>query len=433
WTIVQDVLRGRTDQLGDKYADIVQTTNGAALYTAGPIFDGDQLAGVVLIGTPLSALVPQLKEQALADVSVYDLHGVPLASTLAAESSDIGTELRPSASVVSAPGSAIREHKELSQRGFDLLYGSLVVRGQPVGLYSVALPTSYVLNAGVATRTELVLLFTVATLAVLAVGWLISRTITGPVFRLVAAARAVSAGDLSARSGVRGDDEIGAFGLAFDAMTERVQRQHLATIGALASAIDARDPYTMGHSVRVGQLAVEIGRELNVTPAQLQDLEIGGYLHDIGKIGVRDTVLLKDGQLTAEEREVIEQHPRIGLQILAPVELAPDVIAFVGGHHEKLNGSGYPAGLHGDHIGLVPRIATVADIYDALTSDRPYRAGMSLQEALDILHREVADGTIDGAAVLALEHVVPRWEMRLKTEAHLAGVSFEQQREAEAA
>jgi putative nucleotidyltransferase with HDIG domain len=216
-------------------------------------------------------------------------------------------------------------------------------------------------------------------------------------------------------------------------MTERVQRQHLATIGALASAIDARDPYTMGHSVRVGQLAVEIGRELNVTPAQLQDLEIGGYLHDIGKIGVRDTVLLKDGQLTAEEREVIEQHPRIGLQILAPVDLAPDVIAFVGGHHEKLNGSGYPAGLHGDHIGLVARIATVADIYDALTSDRPYRAGMTLQEALDILHREVADGTIDAAAVLALEHVVPRWEMRLKTEVHLAGVSFEQQREAEAA
>ena len=327
----------------------------------------------------------------------------------------------------------MREHKELSQRGFDLLYAELVVRGKPVGVYSVALSSSFVLSAGIATRTELALLFAVATVAVLCVGWLVSRTITGPVLRLAAAARSVAAGDLTARSGVRGDDEIGAFGVAFDAMTDRLQRQHLATIGALASAIDARDQHTMGHSVRVGQLSMEIGRELGVTAAQLQDLEIGGYLHDIGKIGVRDTVLLKPGNLTAEEREAIERHPRIGLDILAPVDLAPDVIAFVGGHHEKLNGSGYPDGLRGDAIGLVPRIATVADIYDALTSDRPYRAGMSVPQAMDILNRDVEEGKIDGAAVLALGRVLPRWETRVKTEARLAGYRLNDQVEAKAA
>ena len=327
----------------------------------------------------------------------------------------------------------MREHKELFQRGFDLLYADLVVRGKPVAVYSVALSSSFVLSAGVATRTELALLFAGATVAVLCVGWLVSRTITGPVLRLAAAARSVAAGDLTARSGVRGDDEIGAFGTAFDAMTDRLQRQHLATISALASAIDARDPHTMGHSLRVGQLSVEIGRELGVTAAQLQDLEIGGYLHDVGKIGVRDSVLLKPGNLTAEEREAIERHPRIGLDILAPVDLTPDVIAFVGGHHEKLNGSGYPNGLRGDAIGLVPRIATVADIYDALTSNRPYRAGMSVRQAMDILDREVEEGKIDGAAVQALERVLPRWETRVKTEARLAGHHFDDPVQAKAA
>jgi putative nucleotidyltransferase with HDIG domain len=319
----------------------------------------------------------------------------------------------------------VREHKELSARGYDLLYADLTVRGERVGVISVALPSRFVLSAAIATRTELVLLFSLATLGVLGVGWLISRTITAPVFRIVAAARAVTDGDLTARSGVAGDDEIGAFGVAFDAMTDRLQRQHLATIGALASAIDARDPYTMGHSLRVGQLAVEVGREMDVSAAQLQDLEVGGYLHDIGKIGIRDSVLLKSGALTDEERHVIEQHPRIGLDILAPVELTREVIAFVGGHHEKLDGSGYPGRLHGDAIGLVPRIATVADIYDAITTDRPYRPGMSPQQALDILDREVAGGKVDERAVAALRRALPRWRQRLEHEPRLAGVRFD--------
>jgi putative nucleotidyltransferase with HDIG domain len=427
WPIVQDVLSGRSDALGDKYAGIVTAGGSDALYTAGPIYDGDRLAGVVLVGTPLSALVADVKNEALADVSIYDPDGTPLGSTLAAESDGLGDELRPASGVLSPGGivAPVREHKVLSKRGYDLLYSDLDVRGQPVGVISVALPSRYVLSAAIATRTELVLLFTLATLAVLGVGWLISRTITSPVFRIAAAARAVTDGDLTARSGVGGDDEIGAFGVAFDAMTDRLQRQHLATIGALASAIDARDPYTMGHSLRVGQLAVELGRELQVSPSQLQDLEVGGYLHDIGKIGIRDSVLLKTGALTPEERRAIEQHPRIGLDILAPVELTREVIAFVGGHHEKLDGSGYPHGLTGDAVGLVPRIATVADIYDAITTDRPYRPGMSPMQALDILDREVAEGKVDGAAVAALRRVLPRWQRRLDTEPRLAGVRFD--------
>jgi HD-GYP domain-containing protein (c-di-GMP phosphodiesterase class II) len=170
-----------------------------------------------------------------------------------------------------------------------------------------------------------------------------------------------------------------------------------------------------------------------VPPADLQDLEIGGYLHDIGKIGIRDSVLLKSGALTAEERHAIEQHPRIGLDILAPVELTREVIAFVGGHHEKLDGSGYPHGLTGDAIGPVPRIATVADIFDALITDRPYRPGMDVDQALDILDREVAGGKVDGPAVAALKRALPRWLNRLESEPRLAGVRFDAAPTADAA
>jgi putative nucleotidyltransferase with HDIG domain len=113
-------------------------------------------------------------------------------------------------------------------------------------------------------------------------------------------------------------------------MTERLAHTHLATIRALTSAIDARDPYTAGHSIRVGQLALEIGRSLELPRRDLQFLEIGGYLHDIGKIGIRDAVLLKTGLLTDDERSLIEEHPRIGLRIVQYVDLADEVLQFIG-------------------------------------------------------------------------------------------------------
>ena len=268
------------------------------------------------------------------------------------------------------------------------------------------------------------LLFALGTLTVLLIGWLIARSLTQPLLRLVNVAQAVASGDLTARSNIGSRDEVGVLGSSFDQMTAQLQEQHLSTIRALTSAIDARDPYTLGHSVRVGQLAVMIGTALGLPESQLQHLEIGGYLHDIGKIGVRDSVLLKPAALTAEERQMIEMHPRIGLDILAPVKLAPEVIEFVAGHHEKLDGSGYPAHRHGPELSVVARIAAVADIYDALTTDRPYRRAMSIEQTLDILVREVASGHLDGDIVNTLVGLVQEWETRRRTDSALKGYSI---------
>ncbi len=243
---------------------------------------------------------------------------------------------------------------------------------------------------------------------------------TQPILRLVRTARLVTAGDLTARSGVVSSDEIGTLASSFDEMTSKLQHQHLATIKALTSAIDARDPRTMGHSVRVGQLAVMIGRHLVLDETMLGHVEIGGYLHDIGKIGIRDAVLLKPGQLTPEERRAIEEHPRIGLAILEPVELAREVVEFVESHHERLDGSGYPHGLRDDQVSVIARIAAVSDMYDAVTSERPYRGPMTAEEALALLRSE-AGHMLDPRAVEAFAAVQPEWERRRASEPELRG------------
>ena len=159
------------------------------------------------------------------------------------------------------------------------------------------------------------------------------------------------------------------------------------TIGALAEAVDKRDPYTSKHSQRVRSISVDIGRQLRVTAAELEALEWGGLLHDVGKIGVSDSVLLKQGKLTREERIQMNAHPVLGAQIIGPVDrLAPE-LPVIRHHHEWYNGSGYPDRLMGDEIPKLARILHVADAFEAMTADRPYRKALTNDQALGELRK----------------------------------------------
>jgi putative nucleotidyltransferase with HDIG domain len=420
-TIVQHVLAGDSDAQGDKFAQLVQMPEGGAFYTGGPIRDENgRLTGVVLVGTSLETLLPAMKFEALADVTLYDLNGGVIGSTFERASEDVDLD---TAQLMTDEGhlAGIHEVRPVFNRDFDLLYGELRIRGEIVGLFSVALPSSFIASAGSTARWAMTAIFAVATVAAIAIGLLIARGVTAPLLRLVHAAHAVTEGDLTARSGVQARDEVGELAQSFDVMTERLASQHLATIRALTTAIDARDPYTAGHSVRVGQLSVEIGRQLELPDRDLQFLEIGGYLHDIGKIGIRDSVLLKPGELTAEERAMIEEHPRIGLEIVQHVDLAQGVKDLVIGHHERLDGTGYPYGLDGEEISIFARIGAVADFFDALTTDRPYRKGFTILESMSILKREVEQTHLDEHAVHALIGALPIWGRRLTLEPALRG------------
>jgi putative nucleotidyltransferase with HDIG domain len=145
------------------------------------------------------------------------------------------------------------------------------------------------------------------------------------------------------------------------------------TIGALAEAVDKRDPYTSKHSLRVKAIAVDIGREMRLGAAELEALEWGGLLHDVGKIGVPDSVLLKQERLTREERMMMNAHPVLGAQIIAPVTRLSAELPIIRHHHEWYNGSGYPDRLVGDEIPKLARVLHVADAFEAMTASRPYR------------------------------------------------------------
>ncbi len=162
----------------------------------------------------------------------------------------------------------------------------------------------------------------------------------------------------------------------------------LASLQSLADALEVKDPYTWGHSVRVGCYAMAIAIELGLDEQLLVQLELGSRLHDIGKIGVRETVLNKDGPLTDEEYGHVMEHPVIGWRILSPLlRDAPHALAVVRSHHERYDGRGAPDCLIGDEIPIEARVAAVADSFDAMTSGRPYRAGMAVDEAMAELER----------------------------------------------
>jgi HD-GYP domain-containing protein (c-di-GMP phosphodiesterase class II) len=163
---------------------------------------------------------------------------------------------------------------------------------------------------------------------------------------------------------------------------ESLHKANVAFVESLASALDARDRYTAGHSRRVSEYSCAIGQAMAVSEEELDRIQMGALLHDIGKIGIADSVLRKPGALTKEERALLEQHPIIGRRILEGVSGFHAYLPAVELHHENWDGSGYPLGLRGAATPLSARVVHVADAYDAMTSDRPYRRGMSHEEAI---------------------------------------------------
>jgi putative two-component system response regulator len=173
------------------------------------------------------------------------------------------------------------------------------------------------------------------------------------------------------------------------AQASRIEELFLGGVQALAQALEAKDAYLRGHSLRVAQYAVAVGRQLGLDAPSVDTISLGARLHDIGKIGVSEEVLHKPGKLTAEEYRHIMEHTVIGARILGPLlRDAPEVIGIVRSHHERMDGRGSPDGLVGDAVPPLARIVSVADAFDAMTSERPYRGSLPVSRALDELQRE---------------------------------------------
>jgi putative two-component system response regulator len=180
---------------------------------------------------------------------------------------------------------------------------------------------------------------------------------------------------------------------------------------SLALSIEAKDPYTEGHCDRLSKYSVALGEKLGLSEELRVALRRGGLVHDIGKLAVPESILLKPGALTPEERKIMEKHTIDGERICTPLRSFRHVLPIIRHHHEKWDGSGYPDGLKGEQIPLTARILQVTDIYDALTTDRPYRKALPSEKAFAIMHEEVKRGWWDGSLVDELEVLVNESEV----------------------
>ena len=187
----------------------------------------------------------------------------------------------------------------------------------------------------------------------------------------------------------------------------RMERISTATLEALVNALEAKDPYLRGHSARVADLSANVATELGLNEEEVERVRMAGRLHDLGKIGTRDAVVNKEGPLTPEEFEHVKQHVIIGAQILAPLVHLGDVVSMVKSHHERVDGMGYPDGLRGEDIPLGGRIIAAAEVYDALTTSRPYQEKMTPEQAVERM-AELSGTVLDTRVYEALVRIVAR-------------------------
>jgi putative nucleotidyltransferase with HDIG domain len=282
-------------------------------------------------------------------------------------------------------------------------------------------------DAGVNELNRQALAFvTIVVLAAVLVGYFFAVGISGPIRGLAASTRAISRGEFHQRSPVRGASEISELAENFNKMAgdieeyiERLKESaeenrelFVGSIRMLAAAIDEKDPYTRGHSGRVAKYSTLIGRELGLTPEDLDTLRISALLHDVGKIGVEDRVLKKPGALTPEEFDLMKQHTVKGANIMRPVSQLKNMLPGIELHHEHIDGRGYPYGLQGPQIPLMARIIGVADTLDAMTTNRPYQSAMDLEYALGKI-KALAGSKFDAVVVNALEAAVTAGRVRL--------------------
>jgi len=282
-------------------------------------------------------------------------------------------------------------------------------------------------DAGVTELNQQALAFvTVVVLVAILFGYFFAVGISEPIRGLAASTRAISRGEFHQRSPVRGATEISELAENFNKMASDIEEYieklkeaaeenrelFIGSIRMLAAAIDEKDPYTRGHSGRVAKYSTLIGRELGLSPEELDKLRVAALLHDVGKIGVEDRVLKKPGALTPEEFDLMKQHTVKGANIMRPVSQLKEMLPGIELHHEHIDGRGYPYGLQGLQIPMMARIIGVADTLDAMTTNRPYQSAMDIDFALSRI-KSLTGSKFDAVVVTALESAINAGKLRL--------------------
>jgi putative nucleotidyltransferase with HDIG domain len=401
--VVHAVLNGQTDAQGDKYVFPRLEPSGMMLYWIGSVSsDSQTVVGAVLVGESLVEIADSIRDSRASELGFYDPAGRVLLSSLPGAPSLTSSEL------TLLRDKPVRITRTIDHHPYEFLVGNWRLRSASIGYLAVALRADELEASVGQIRLLMVLIFAVAALMTLLFGRLVAQRITRPLEHLVRSTAAVSSGNLSHRAPVETNDEIGSLAESFNAMaaslqqkTDELEESYFASMESLARAIDARDPYTFGHSTRVAGISLQVAQAMELNAEDQRTLRRAALLHDIGKIGVEDRILRKPGPLTDEDWAAMKQHPLIGHKMLSGLSFLKPSLVGILHHHERWDGKGFPAGLAGGAIPTYIRILSLADTLDAMTSDRPYRTGLAFEEALAQIQKG-AGTQFDPAAVEAL-------------------------------
>jgi HD-GYP domain-containing protein (c-di-GMP phosphodiesterase class II) len=411
--------------------------NRPAFVMAIPLQVSDQFSGMLAMVVSLDSILRRLEETSVRGRTVFVVdHSGRVVAHPDTRQFVPGTDLRSSYIVAQATGLPKDLRTTATVQRFSAVENGH--NAELIGTYSTIPDLAWTViaqrgleeardDAGVKELNAQALTFVlVVTGAAIILGYLFAVGISTPIRALASSTRAISRGEFHERAPVRGAAEISELAQTFnnmagdienfiDRLKQAADENHelfLGSIRMLAAAIDEKDPYTRGHSDRVAKYSVLIGQQLGLSTDEIDRLRISALLHDVGKIGVDDRVLKKPGALTAEEFEIMKQHPSKGANIMRPVAQLKDVLPGIELHHEHVNGKGYPYGLKGDEIPLMARIIAVSDTLDAITTNRPYQSAMDIEAALQII-RKVAGTKFDQKVVEALERVVTSGKLRI--------------------
>lgn len=399
--LIQNVLAQKRDGKGDKFVELIRVGESSYLYISGPLYDNTgELAGVVVVGETLASIAENIRTNTFAQVTFYDMSGDVLSSTLPFPAKLTSDSV---ALTIAQKNDASKKRQLLDQRVFETsnlsfseILGAFEVRGDTnLGVLGIALSRNILVQTSTTSRWQIFLLVFIVNFLILLIGINLANRITRPLIRLVHASAKVMQGELNIAVQPESNDEISLLTESFNSMVASLNKsqQELVktyddTLEGWAKALELRDKETKGHSERVTALTLRVAQAMGIRGEALVNIRRGALLHDIGKIGIPDAVLLKEGAPTEEERRIIDRHPQDAYELLRNIEYLQAALEVPYCHHEKWDGTGYPRGLKGEEIPLSARIFSVVDVWDALMSNRPYRKALERAQVVQYIRNE---------------------------------------------
>jgi HD-GYP domain-containing protein (c-di-GMP phosphodiesterase class II) len=409
----------------------VSALNQPAVVIAVPVIDKDKVIGVVEGLVSLRRITDRIREEGRGDVTAFlvDRNGRVLIHS------------EPSVEVRHPDFSSLKIVQEFEKAPMRLTESYDDTRGgQPVKMLGTVAPVNRP-DWGVVVQKPESMAFAsvdrmvratkefggIALALAILVAVVFASGIARPIRMLAARSREIANGNYEQRVDVKAHNEIGDLADNFNIMSTAIEQSieqlkkaahenNLLFINAvrmLAAAIDAKDPYTRGHSERVARYSIAIGKNLTLSDKEMRNLRISALLHDVGKIGIDDRILRKPGALNDDEFEVMKQHPAKGAAIMSGVAQLIDIIPGMKYHHEKWSGGGYPDGLQGEQIPMQARIVSIADTFDAMTTNRPYQKAMELAYVVEKI-KSFAGTRFDPRVVEAFAQAVKRGDIQIE-------------------